>query len=380
MDDPPKRCLGCFRPVKLCFCQLIPEIKNRTDLLILQHRRERFHPFNTARIVNQSLDRCRLMVGHISELANRFDAVDLKGNVGLLFPGDNVRLLTELAPHERPSQLVVPDGTWHHVKTLMREIPRLQKLPRYCLAPESPSRYRIRREPHAHGLSTLEAVVSALRSLEPETSGLDRLLNTFDRMISDQIKYGTPNWRHNERRRGGLPNVPRILMGDLSNIVVAYGEHEVGYRHGLSGSDQKHPGLIYWMAIRLGTGERFQCAIESESLRDQEVLSRLRLSPNEIRTPVSVDGFRDRWKEFLRPADRVAVYHHSTARILDSVCAHQSPTLILKSINVDSQWMREDDTRDEPQQGPGGQCISRASRRLANAVALVKSLEGLCQP
>ena len=37
-----------------CFCEAIPQIDNRTDVLILQHVGERFHPFNTARIVQKS--------------------------------------------------------------------------------------------------------------------------------------------------------------------------------------------------------------------------------------------------------------------------------------------------------------------------------------
>src|SRR5262249_38636030 len=41
------RCYGCFRPQNDCFCAEIPTIDNKTHVLILQHMRERFHPFNT---------------------------------------------------------------------------------------------------------------------------------------------------------------------------------------------------------------------------------------------------------------------------------------------------------------------------------------------
>ena len=118
------RCFRCFRPAELCFCESIPAVNNRTDVLILQHRRERFHPFNTARIVHQSLERCRLLVDHTVELASRFAAITLSENVGLLYPGNEAPLLTELPPSERPDQLVILDGTWHHAKNLVRDIPR----------------------------------------------------------------------------------------------------------------------------------------------------------------------------------------------------------------------------------------------------------------
>ena len=64
-----QRCYDCFRPRSDCFCDKIPVIDNRTDVLILQHTRERFHAFNTARIVRKALTNSRLLVGHAKELA-----------------------------------------------------------------------------------------------------------------------------------------------------------------------------------------------------------------------------------------------------------------------------------------------------------------------
>jgi hypothetical protein len=306
---------------------------------MLQHRRERFHPFNTARIVNQALQQSRLLVGHNQDLSERFDQLRLEPGTGLLFPGDDAKVLTEIPEPEFPKQLIVPDGTWHHVKTLMRDIPRLQTLPRFCLAPTNPSRYRIRREPHAHGLSTLEAVVAALRSIEPETLNLDQLLATFDRMIDSQIKQGTTNWRKNQRRRRGIPNVPRALTGGLENIVVGYGEQEPGNLfHSESESTVQQPPsqaqLMYWTAIRPASGERFHCAIESPAFQNEAFMQRLRLSPEEVCERSSRDGFAKRWSAFLRPSDRLVVLHPSTATLLHQLQPNTKPPLILKAINV----------------------------------------------
>jgi len=44
-------CYRCFRPLGSCLCDVIPAIDNRIPVLILQHARERTHPFNTARLV-----------------------------------------------------------------------------------------------------------------------------------------------------------------------------------------------------------------------------------------------------------------------------------------------------------------------------------------
>src|SRR4051812_23114578 len=157
-----RRCYDCFRPKDACFCASIPTIDNRTDVLILQHRRERFHPFNTARIVQKALRNSRLLVDHTDNLARQ---LRLKPRAGLLLPGPTALLISDLTFEQRPEQLVVLDGTWHQAKTLVRKVPALQSLPRYQLAPTMPSRYRIRRQPSISSLSTVEAAVTALRIL-----------------------------------------------------------------------------------------------------------------------------------------------------------------------------------------------------------------------
>ena len=195
-----RRCYGCFRPRGDCFCAAIPSIDNRTDVLILQHVRERFHAFNTARIVERALVNSTLLVGGPQELAAR---VVLKPRAGLLYPGPAATLLEDVPADERPQQLVVLDGTWHHAKTLVRDLGAIRDLPRYRLAPAAPSRYRIRREPTAAFLSTVEATVAALRVLEPATRGWEQLLAAFDTMVERQLahpksQYG---WRRLTFRR-----------------------------------------------------------------------------------------------------------------------------------------------------------------------------------
>ena len=299
----------------------------------------------------------------------------LSENVGLLYPGNDAPVLTELPRSERPDQLVILDGTWHHAKSLVRDIPRLQTLPRYRLAPAAPGRYRIRREPNEHALSTLEATVAALGLLEPETLGLDRLLAAFEQMIDAQIGRSKSNWRQNRRRQRGAANVPRCLLGELGDIVVAYGEHQRGGSR-THGRGCKHAAPIHWVAERLGGGETFRCSIESASVHDDEFLARLRLSSEEFRDAVSIGTFRKRWKAFLRPRDRVAVYHPSTARLLSNIDADFVPSLILKSINFDPQWnggtldqfLRSHKIETPPHSE------SRASERLANAIALIRHL------
>ncbi len=340
----------------MCFCDAIKPIGHRTAVVILQHRRERFHPFNTARIVSESLRDCELLVAYNSELSEQFEALSLHDDVGLLYPGPQSTLLNEVAQNRPPSQLIVLDGTWHQAKTLYRDIPRLHQLPQYRLAPSTPGRYRIRREPNEHALSTLEATAAALMALEPDNTELAHLTRVFDRMIGDQIGKSERNWRQNQRRRRGSANVPRVLAGDLGNIVVAYGEREPG-----------RPVPIYWTAIRLGTGERFECAIESEAFSNPGLMAHLRLDEGVSEIAVPTKEFRNRWRAFLQPEDHLAMQNFGTAALLKAVDADFVPTVILKAVNVPASL------KPPPETGSNADG-SRASERLQSAVDYVVRL------
>lgn len=368
-------CYGCFRPTGDCFCAVIPTIANKTEVLIVQHMRERFHPFNTARMVHRALQNSRLLVDHTSQLAER---TSLKPGSGLLYPGPKAILLDDLPADQRPSQLVVLDGTWHHTKTLVREIPALHDLPRYQLAPVSPSRYRIRREPQDAFLSTVEATVAALRVLEPELVGLDHLLQAFDHMIDRQLAH--PKSPYARQRLGRLTrnirNIPLALLGDLANIVVAYGEWPVGNQE--REIHARNPA--YWVAERLVTGERFACTIRNDRPLSEAILRHLELTSGDFDTALTLEDARTSWAAFHRAGDTMAIFNESTARLLRLFSSQPSTCLVLKSIDFHPQ--RRYGTLDEIVAAEGLQVDpfplrGRAGRRLSQTAALVRHLNAL---
>jgi hypothetical protein len=344
-------------------------------VLILQHRRERFHPFNTARIVHKALRNSRLLVDHTRNLVGRFQ---LKRRAALLYPGSGAQLVTDISPELRPEQLVVLDGTWHQAKTLLREIPVLHSLPRYQLAPTRPSRYRIRREPNAMALSTVEAAVAALRILEPETSGLDELLTTFDAMIDGQLAHpkSPKGSRFLKRTNRTFKNIPLALVGDLSNVVVAYGESAAGVR------DCKSPvgPPIYWIAKRLGTRETFSCLIAPPRPLDDVFLEHLELTRDDFGAAVSLEEAKLRWSKFQRANDKVTMFHPGSARLFSLLGEAGKPCLVLKSVDLEPNL-----TEPELEEFLVEQCvptesvehIGRAGKRLANAIAFVRYLNAL---
>jgi len=366
------RCYACFRPAGACFCHSIPTIDNQTEVLIVQHRRERFHPFNTARIVHKALCNSQLLVDHTKNLARR---LQLKPRAALLYPGPTAEVMDELPHGDRPEQLVIVDGTWHHAKTLVREIPMLRGLPRYRLEPTAPSRYRIRLEPHPQSLSTLEATVAALRILEPETAGLELLLKAFDTMVEGQL--GRLNSANGERVRKRpnrtFRNIPLALLENLDQIVVAYAESPMGGR----GRKRMEGPPISCVAQRLGSGEMFSCLLRPVQPLSDVFLNHLALSRADFADALSLEEAQRRWAQFCRPNDVVAVYYPGTARLLSYLGAGNHRSLVLKSVDLKSNSIEATWNHSTAYSGPPVRPSSfagRAGYRLANTIGHVQGL------
>lgn len=382
--EVPERCYECFRPISLCFCEAIPRIDNRTDILILQHVGERSHPFNTARIVQQALRRCHLIADHNQRLGTHH--LPIQANAGLLYPRANAPCLTELATDRRPAQLVIIDGTWHQAKTIVRDVPQLRDLPCYRLAPSSPGQYRIRLEPDAQSLSTVEATVAALKVLEPDTVGLDQLLTAFDKMVENQLRQAASHaaWRQNNKRQSRPRYLPHTLLQNMElqttglqntgSLVVAYGESTPGRR----GQRKANPSPVNWVAQRLDTAERFSCRLRQQPPLSDTALKHMQLSAADFDVAVSPDEFRDRWSRFLRRNDVLIVYHQRTFDLLRHIDASQPRCMVLKSIF--GQWQTglhslEELLAVEGVALPTAQNRSRAIQRLDMTVALIEHLK-----
>ncbi|MFT7582436.1 MAG: DTW domain-containing protein YfiP [Myxococcota bacterium] len=214
----------------MCLCAALSPIDNRVHIHVLQHPRERRHALNTARLLRLGLVSCDVHV--LSSQAQSVACVPLQltPRAGLLYPATDSRELSELTAAERPSELVVIDGTWAQANRIYRDNPWLAALPSYRLSPKEGSRYRIRVEPRLECLSTVESVVAALRQLEPGLEGLERLDDGFDSMIDAQIAAATANpssHARGQRPRRRVPKpVPAALLSADTCVIIAYAEAE----------------------------------------------------------------------------------------------------------------------------------------------------------
>ncbi|MCE0911693.1 MULTISPECIES: tRNA-uridine aminocarboxypropyltransferase [Pseudomonas] len=184
---PRPRCERCQRPLDHCLCPLIPALDSRTRVILLQHPSETAHALNTARLAALGLNNAELRIGEVFE-----DLSELLATPGyrpaLLFPGEDAQVLSAYSEAEdQPLLLIVPDGTWRKARKLLYMNPLLEGLPRVSLGAVTPSRYRLRKAPEVGALSTIEAVVGALNTLEQPVC-FDALLAPFEALIEGQIK------------------------------------------------------------------------------------------------------------------------------------------------------------------------------------------------
>lgn len=377
------RCYRCFRPQSQCYCAVVPEIKNQTEIVLVQHVSERDHPFNTARMVRSSLDRTKLICGNSKRLVDA--DLELGESAGLLYPSRTAVTLSNIPKKERPSQLVVIDGTWPQAKALVRDLPQLKNLPHYQLMPTEPGNYRIRLEPDDVSLSTLEAVVQALRELEPELLDLDKLIGAFETMVQRQLDHPKVMSSHYSggRKSGRNLNIPSGLLFPKKSIVVAYGELEFLKASEVNGKQDLERGPLVWSAHRMEQSpdlraDNFESFLNPQRPLTNSFLSHLELSQDHFENCETVNEFRERWSRFLQDGDTLVVCHPNGVRMLEHVNAKLSKWITLKSINFngrDSRRTLSEFVKDEcqkiyvslPQSG-------RAGKRLSNAVAIVSYL------
>jgi DTW domain-containing protein YfiP len=306
-------------------------VGNRTPIVIVQHRRESRHALGTVRIADLGLRERKILVVPADAKSGSELPAWLPANAGLLYPGPEAKELSALAANERPQALVVIDGTWHQARALFRDHAWLRELPRYRLSPSEPSRYRLRREPAPHCVSTIEAIVQALSVLEPELEGIGGLITAFDNLIDDQIhnaKSRARAPRNRPRRPAGYRALPHALVENFSNLVVVYGE---AVRP--EGEPDAETELVHWTALRLRDAARFDCVVRPLSGLPSAVrLGHLGLSREAVAEGVDLSELRQRWLGFVNASDVLAAWNPRTLARFEACLGDTSYGVGLKGV------------------------------------------------
>ncbi|HTU60950.1 MAG TPA: tRNA-uridine aminocarboxypropyltransferase, partial [Polyangiales bacterium] len=359
---------------------------NQTPITILQHKRESRHAIGTVRIAELGLARCHVEIVPASARSGTERPSWLPANAGLLYPGAGSRDLAELSAAERPGALVILDGTWHQARQLFRDHAFLHDLPRFSLSPAAPSRYRIRREPAEHCISTIEAIVQALSLLEPELVEVDALISAFDALIDDQIENARTRARvprTTVRRPWAQRLLPRALLEHFERLVLVYAE---------AARPESEPGadteLVHWTALRVRDGARLDCVVRPGSGNLSAVrLSHLGLEAQDVENGLSLSELAAAWRAFSQSDDIVAAWNPRTFQNLSARLDLPVEGLGLKGVyrrirGVDGDLDRvlslegapavPEHLRDSVRQVRG-----RAGQRLLNALAVTLFLRNL---
>lgn len=186
-------CYRCLRPHQHCVCSLVTAFSAHTDVLIVQHPHERRKYHSSTRLVLSAIENSALVRGI------EFDVQLLRSLIGprrpyLLYPSAKAEPC-EQATLDDSSVLIVVDGTWDEAQKIVYRNPFLQTFPAISFQQTLESQYRIRKQPKAHCLSTLESIAHCLRlnaSAHGRASSVkhyEDLLVGFNAMIDRQIPF-----------------------------------------------------------------------------------------------------------------------------------------------------------------------------------------------
>lgn len=208
--EPPS-CAGCGKPAPLCVCSALHPHSNRIVVLVLRHPQEQDKILGTARLLTRQLENSLLKTGlSWASLSQALGRPAEAKKWGVLYLGSAKtaqplprRILTAMTAKgavavdqdERLQSLeglILLDGTWQQAKALWWRNAWLLKCQRLVLQPPRRSLYgKLRREPRAESVATLEAAAYSLSALEPEAEWDKLLLPAFQALL-DKIKRQSP--------------------------------------------------------------------------------------------------------------------------------------------------------------------------------------------
>lgn len=192
-------CVSCFQPGFSCFCHHVVPFDPGIKFVILIDHIEFKRRIATGRLSHLCLKNSELIRGFDYTENSRVNTLlqDSRYHSAILYPGPksvNLSKLTStdragLSPAEKPLQIFVIDGTWNTAKKMLRHSVNLQELPRICFTPETPSRFRVRKQPKEFCYSTVEAIHHTIEMLGPQDSRHDNLIFVFDKMVEQQLEF-----------------------------------------------------------------------------------------------------------------------------------------------------------------------------------------------
>lgn len=180
-------------------CEHIHPIDTKTKFIILMHPKEYRKTKNgTGHFTNKSLNNSEIHIGidftkneKINKIVN-----DEKNECYILYPGkDSIPLNSQKIETKKNIVLFLIDSTWACSKKMIRESKNLKNLKKVSFQSVKESNFRIKEQPAAYCLSTIETTQYILEllnnhSLENlEKKQIEDFTKPFDAMVEYQLDW-----------------------------------------------------------------------------------------------------------------------------------------------------------------------------------------------
>ncbi|CAN5662959.1 hypothetical protein BH10BDE1_BH10BDE1_15390 [soil metagenome] len=185
-------CWSCRQPGDACYCSRLRPFDAQIEFVVLIHKIEARRRIATGRMSSLLLKRSTLIEGDQFDSHPKVNELIARDGVHpvVLYPGPGSIDLTytprdelkRLAPEGQRLLVFVIDGTWATARRTMRLSKNLSRLPRVCFSPRRESQFKVRKQPAAHCLSTLEAIHETIELLG-DTQGFDTASREHDHML-----------------------------------------------------------------------------------------------------------------------------------------------------------------------------------------------------
>jgi DTW domain-containing protein YfiP len=380
-------CRRCRRPASVCWCAALTSIDTATRVVIVQHPRESDMPIGTARMAALCLPNATLHVG-----VRWDDSPELRAALSdparppiLLWPGEGARdILTD--PPAGPVTLVVVDGTWSQAKTIVRDNPVLAALPRYAFTAPEPTIYRIRREPRAEYVSTIEALMHVLGALEGDPDRFRALLDPMHAMVEAQLEHTARSRRPRARRPRPkstfASRLPAAVTERFGDVVCVAGEANAWPR--LAAGPEYADELVHWVAHRPATGETFDVVAAPQNPLCRSTPSHLELGEARLAAGVAREELFAAFARFLRPSDVVCawgpyspqLYERSGGTLPADRCDLRLAAKRLEPVKTGSLDQYAARTAPSASAAPAGRAARRAAM-LVRIVAAWRTIAGI---
>lgn len=310
-DDrtPRAMCSRCERPAKVCYCDALITLETSSRIVILQHPREQGMPIGTAHMAHLCLPASSIHVGTAWDGSDvlRDACADPRLPAVLLFPGPGARDVLR-DPPPAPVTLIVVDGTWAQAGSVVRDNPGLAALPRIAFDPPEPTNYRIRREPRADYVSTLESIMHVLGAIEGDADRFRALMRPMNAMVDAQLREkaraSRPRTARPRPRLAPFDRLPRAVRERHDDLVLVFGEASA-WPYGTPGHALRHE-LVHWVAHRPRTGETFSFVVAPRNPLSPDAPRHVGIPLEDLAAGGSPAELFAAFAAFTRPTDVIA--------------------------------------------------------------------------